>query len=140
MSFFADVCLLVKGTYLVPKKFTSHIKRWEVHWLQDSDFFFFSSFLIVLLCPKPWVPWQFQTRTKKTKKALLLSSMETQLDLVLNQLRLCRNHQQIMVSLFRHIFQSMYQNMCIYRYVRPGGTFSNQGGHDYVVGIICSHD
>ena len=70
--------------------------------------FFFSSFFIVLLCPKPWVPWQFQTRTKKTKKALLLLSMETQLDLVLNQLRLCRNHQQIMVSLFRHIFQSMY--------------------------------
>ena len=100
---------------------------------------FFSSllFFIVLLCPKPWVPWQFQTRTKKTKKALLLSSMETQLDLVLNQLRLCRNHQQIMVSLFRHIFQSMYLSKYVLRYVRPGGTFSNQGG---CLGIICSHD
>ena len=35
---------------------------------------------------------------------------------------------------------SIYVSKYVLTYVRPGGTFSNRGGHDYVVGIICSHD
>ena len=83
-------CLV--GTYLV-KKFTSHIKRW-VQWLA----LLFSLLSLAILCPKPWVPWQFQTLTRKTKKALLLSPMGTPLVLERNPLHLCRKHQPKMVS------------------------------------------
>lgn len=120
-----------RGTYLVPKKFTSHIKRWEVHWLQDSDFFF------LLFFP-------FSTSVPKALSALAVSDSDEEdqesTPVIINGDSAGSGAKPTapMPESSADNGKSFPSYFSIYvsKYVRPGGIFPNQGGHDFVVGML----